>query len=213
MATAFYTDQYGEKPQAYDINNRLGGNNETQGQNGTYNPGIFDAQVIVMSNVERDTGTSKHLFALPDQTGAQMYRDFSIYIFSNQPTNYLVKIDNFTVETGTMNWLKRIDRHSDYSKTDIYVMLQNESGGTREFSFSKLSLLDSPWQNNGGTSEQPNNEIPEIIKPYIEMSQGEYSVYVAKRVVADIVSVIAGILIGIQFAALRADFRGIERAL
>ena len=215
MFTAFYIDRY-EVPVAYDINNRLG--NETSNQsnyfNWTYQPGVFDAQVVIMSNVQIASDYTKHLFALPGQTSANIYRDFSIFIFVNQPAHYLLKIDNFTIENGNIDWLKRIDRHSDYSTADIYILVENMSGGSREFTFSKLKLIDSPWQAGGsGTGEQTSNQIPEIIKPYIEMSQGEYSLYVAKRVAADIISVIAGILVGIQFAALRADFRGIERAL
>lgn len=212
--TAFYVDAYNE-PMAYDINNRLGNetDNQSQWHNGTLNPGIFDAQVFIMSNVNTGTNNQRHYYTLPGQTGSYLYRDFSIFIFSNQQANYMIKIDNFTVESGTMNWLRRIDRHSDYSSADISVLLENETGAQREFLFEKIKLYDTPGASGGEDQDGTSNQVPDIIKPYIQMSQGEFNLFIVKRVAADIISVIAGILVGIQFAALRADFRGIERAL
>jgi hypothetical protein len=151
---------------------------------------------------------------LPGQNGANLYRDFSIYIFTNQQANYQIKIDNFTVESGSVSWLKRIDQHSDYSKADIYVLVENLTGGVRDFSFDDIRLVDNPWSSSQpDESENNQRSIPDIIKPYVEMSQGEFNLFIAKRVIADIASVIAGIIVGIQIAALKADFRGIERAL
>jgi hypothetical protein len=217
--TAFYVDQYNQ-PTTYDLTNRLfggPGGTDTWNNSTTLDAGIFDAQVIVMSDVERSSDFPRHFFALPGQQ-ADIFRDFSIFMFTNQPTHYLVKVDNFTIDQGMMNWMKRIDRHSEYNTVSIYVLLENESGGSREFIFDRLNLMDSPSQ--GGTgggggdgSGTDNQQIPDFIKPYVQMSQGEFNLFVGKRVFADIISVIAGIIVGIQFAALKADFRGIERAL
>jgi hypothetical protein len=43
------------------------------------------------------------------------------------------------------------------------------------------------------------------------LSEGEFTAFVLKRVVADIMSVVAAIFIGIQLATMKADLRGVGR--
>ena len=181
---------------------------EKNGADDKTEPDIFDAQVIVMSNIERHTGHPLHLFILPGQ-GGQLYRDFSVYIFTNQKVDYLIKIDNQTYDSGTGGWMKIVKARSEYDAVDISVTLVNSSLVERKFGFNNLQLLDSPWQTAPGDGDDIN--IPDIVEPYIKMTQGEMSMFIVKRVFADVVSVIAAIVIGIQIAAMKSDLRGIER--
>jgi hypothetical protein len=170
---------------------------------------IFDGQVYLMSNVERGTGYSLHLFAMPGQK-SELYRDFSIYMFSNQKCNFLIKIDNQTYDRGEMTWFHRVDANSEYNKLDVTVILENTSQVSREYKFKSIQLLDSPWQTKK-EKEEKEEETPDMVRPYLEMTQGDLNMFIVKRVIADIVSVIFGIMIGIQMAAVRADLRGIQR--
>ena len=178
--------------------------NETDG-----GPQIYDAQVILMSNIERHTDHILHLFALPGQR-SQIYRDFSVLIYVSDTSEYLLKVDNQTFDSGTVTWMTRIDVHTEYDEVDVKVYLTNATNAERIFDFKGVYLLDSPWQSTPDDSgDEP--DIPDIVEPYIKMSQGEFSMFVAKRIFADIASVIAAILIGIQLAAIKSDLRGIER--
>jgi len=173
---------------------------------------LFDAQVVVMSNIERHTEYKLHLFALPGQI-SQVYRDFSIYIFTNQETDYIVKLDNQTLKTGKMFWMERIDTRSEYDKVTLEIILANQSGVERVFNFKKLELIDSPWQTKDEGDDDKDKDVPDVVKPYLQMTQGDFNLFIAKRVFADIVSVICGIILGIYFAAIKADLRGIGRIL
>lgn len=172
---------------------------------------IFDAQVIIMSNIDKDDKYKLHLFALPGQV-AEIYRDFSIFMYSNQPANYLIKIDNQTHTTGSFNWIKRIDTRSEYRNIDILVILENATGVSRQFKFNNLRLIESPWVKSEDKDEG-EDKIPDFIEPYIRMTQGEMNIFIAQRVFADIAAVVLGILFGTQLAAVKADLRGIERAM
>ena len=170
---------------------------------------MFDVQVLILSNIQTETSYTTHLFVAPGQT-AKIYRDFAVFIFANQKATYIIKMDNQTYTSGAMFWMKRITMHSDYSKLNLRVLIANESGVERNFDFVDIRLIDSPWQSD---EDQGGNqsEIPDIIKPYLSMSQGEFTAFVLKRVVADVLSVLAAIFIGIQLATMRADLRGVAR--
>jgi hypothetical protein len=179
----------------------------------TTGSGVFDAQVMLLSNVERGTQYNIHLFALPGQK-AELFRDFSVYIYSNQPANYLIKVDGQTHASGSVIWMKKIELHSEYETMDVFVTLENKTGVSREFKFEKIVLLDSPWQTKDKDKDkQADEDVPDLIDPYVRMSRGELNEFIIKRVFADIVAVILAILFGLQLAALKADLRGIDRVM
>lgn len=187
-----------------------GGNQTTPKETGS---NVFDAQVILMSNVERGTQYYIHLFALPGQK-AELFRDFTVFIYSNQPANYLIKVDGQTHASGSVGWMKKIDLHSDYESMDVIVTLENKTGVSREYKFEKIVLLDSPWQTKDkDKTGEDDEDVPDIIDPYVRMSRGELNEFIIKRVFADIMAVILAILFGLQLAALKADLRGIDRVM
>lgn len=171
---------------------------------------MFDVQVVVLSNIQTDTSYPQHLFVLPGQQ-AKIYRDFAVFIFANQRATYIVKMDNQTYTSGAMFWMKRITMRSDYSKLNLQVLVANETGVERNFEFTDIRLVDSPWQATDDGNGGNESKIPDIIKPYLALSEGEFTAFVLKRVVADVLSVVAAIFIGIQLATMKADLRGVGR--
>jgi hypothetical protein len=101
--------------------------------------------------------------------------------------------------------------HSDYSKLNLWVLVANETGVERSFEFTDIRLVDSPWQATDDGTGGNESKIPDIIKPYLALSEGEFTAFVLKRVIADVMSVVAGIFIGIQMATMKADLRGVGR--
>lgn len=172
---------------------------------------MFNPQVLIMSNLESQTRFSTRLFTLPGYR-ADIYRDFSIFIYSNQPANYLVKMDGQTHSTGSLSWMKRIDMRSEYRNVDIEVILENATGISRTFLFENIRLVDSPWVRDEDKDDD-DDRVPDLLDPYIKMSRGEMNVFIAKRVFADVVAVVMGILFGIQMAAVKADLVGISRVM
>ena len=171
---------------------------------------MFDVQAIILSNIQTETSYTQHLFVIPGQD-ARIYRDFAVFVFANQPASYIIKMDNQTYTSGTMHWMKRITMHSDYSKLNLQVIVANKTDIEREFDFTNIRLIDSPWQTDQGNNNGNQTNIPDIIKPYLSLSEGEFTAFTLKRVVADVLSVLAGIFIGIQLATMRADLRGVGR--
>jgi len=217
FSTAIFLDTHSFKTDFLDnyediINPFPGDGNNTKPPDEKTDPNVFDAQVILMSNVERGTSYNIHLFALPGQK-SELYRDFSVYIYTSQKANYIVKVDNQTRKSGEVTWMERIDLNSEYETMDVKVILNNKTGVQRDFVFKKITLLDSPWQAKEDKDKDKDESVPDIIDPYIRMSRGELNEFVAKRVIADIAAVILGILFGVQIAALKADLRGIDRVL
>jgi hypothetical protein len=190
------------------------------GGNGTTEPEVpdstqhtlFNPQVLLMSNLEPSSRYSMRLFTIPGYH-ADLYRDFSVFIYSNQPAKYIIKMDGQTYSTGTLEWMKRIEMRSEYRNIDVDVILENATGITRTFSFENIRLVDSPWVRDEDKKDDDDDRVTDILDPYVKMSRGEMNIFIAKRVFADVVAVIMGILFGIQMAAVKADLAGISRVM
>jgi len=211
----FYSIVYIPQIQADDGITQIGGTDENNENEDNEDSGIdvFDAQVFIASNYERKTGHRMHLYAFPNQE-ADLYRDFAIYIFVDKPATYLIKIDDQKVDEGSVEWRHIFKTHSEYNYMDVTVIVQElNTEAQREFKFVQIDLLDSPWQagGGGGGDEGDEDEVPDIAKPYISMGQGEFTIFIFLRVVADVISAFFAVLIAMKFAAIKADMAGTAR--
>jgi hypothetical protein len=168
----------------------------------------FEGFVVIGSATEVKSH-KLHLFALPDQQ-ANVYRDIKIYIFSNQPCYYEVKIDDQVHSRGFNEWKSTVKATSDYSRMDVEVTLVNETNVTLPaFTFDNLHLLDSPWEKEGGGEEEEETSVDE----WIRMSRGEFNIFIATRIIVDVVFVFLGVVVGTSMAAMAADAMGIQRII
>ena len=167
----------------------------------------FEGYVILASATEAG-GHDLHLFALPGQK-AQIYRNYSIYIFTNQPCYYQVMVDDQLYERGHSEWKTKVRGSSPYSNINIEVTLINETNATLPvFKFKDVTLLYSPWETGGGGAGDEDEEEGE---EWIRFSQGEFNTFIAIRIVSDIIYAFLGVVAGISFAAVRTDTLGIQR--
>jgi len=175
-------------------------------QNYTEKFAQFEGFVVIMSAVEINSH-NLHLFALPGQN-AQIYRNFSIFIFSNQPCYYEIKIDDQVYQRGYSEWKGIVKGSSPYNDMNVQVKLINETNASIPiFYFTNLKLLDSPWEAIGG------EETPAPVEEWIKFRQGEWSFFVIKQIAVGIVFVFVGMMVGTSSAAIKADLRGIQRIL
>lgn len=166
----------------------------------------FEAFVIVASATETESH-DLHLMALPGQR-AQIYRNFTIYIFSNMPCYYEVRKDDQLLERGTCEWKAKIMGSSAYNKMDIEVKLINETDVELPvFYFNDLTLLDSPWEAVG------EGEGPPVVEEWIRMSRGDFTMWVIRNIIMQIMFGFFGAVGGVSLATIHADLRGIERAI
>lgn len=174
---------------------------------------VFDAHAFVASNYETKTNYRLHLYAFPGHT-ADIYRDFAIYIYVDKPANFIIKIDDQKVEEGAVEWRHIYRGHSEYNFMDVEIVVQEKEGERqRKFTFTQLDLLDSPWQADKKEDDDDDEEEKPapIAQPYISMGQGEFTIFILVRVLADAISALFGALIAIKFAAIRSDLVGIQR--
>lgn len=168
----------------------------------------FEGFVMVASATEQKNH-ELHLFAFPGQR-ASIYRDFSIYIFSNQPCYYQVKIDDQVHSRGFNEWKSVVKASSDYSDVRIEVTLVNETNVSLPvFSFEKLKLINSPWDAGGDDDDEEETDVDE----WIRMSRGEFNTFIATRIVVDITAAFLAVVVGTSMAAIAADAMGIQRIL
>ncbi|MEA1909509.1 MAG: hypothetical protein U9M89_00570 [Patescibacteria group bacterium] len=169
---------------------------------------MFEGYIILASATETSSH-NLHLFALPGQS-AQIYRDFSIFIFSNQPCTYEIKIDEQVYERGYSEWKTKVKGNSPYSTIDISVTLVNESNVTLPvFNFKGVVLLDSPWDAISDDDDKPSS-VPE---EWIKFSRGEFTTYIIRSIVLQISCAFLGIVTGVQYAVIHADLRGIRQVM
>lgn len=166
----------------------------------------FEGFAIIMSAVEVSSH-NLHLFALPGQN-AQLYRNFSIYMFSNQPFYYEIKIDDQVYQRGYSEWKGIVKASSPYNDLNVQVKLINETNATLPiFYFKNLKLLDSPWE---AVSE---GEGPPVIEEWIKFTQGEFTMWIVKMIAIQLSFGFFGAVIGTSTASIKADLRGILRLL
>jgi len=164
----------------------------------------FEADVFILS------GHKTHdlfLSARPGQN-AQIYRNFSIYIFSNMPCFYEIKMDEQLLQRGYSEFKTVVVASSPYETMDLTVRLINVTNSTLPlFSFKNLALLDSPWdiiseEGGGGPVEE-----------WVRFSRGDFTAWVIMRIVIDIGFAFLGVVFGTSYATLHADLRGIEQLI
>lgn len=192
--------------QASGINDLIG-NGNTQSGNQTTNQTenqtasemfkMYEGKVIVLS---RKNNTRN--IVSPDSVDGRMYPDFEIYMFANQPSYYLIKLDNQTYKTGYFKWWARVKAHTEYQSIDIEVVLKNKTGvELPHFTYKHVAIT------HGGAAQPPS-----IVEPYVKMfTEGQVNAMLIKRVISDMLLAIWGLLTGIGMAVIRADLRGIER--
>jgi len=160
----------------------------------------FEGQVFILSKGE---GSDLYLYA---QDNANIFREFSIYMLTNQKSYYQILIDNQVHSEGEFEFMKIVKASSPYSSADIEVKLVNETGvELPSFKFSNLILLDV------GEAPGEPEEISPIIEPYIKMTQGEMNVFIATRLITDLSLTILGFLVGSSIAVLKTDYQGVEQ--
>jgi len=164
----------------------------------------FEADVFILS------GHQEHDLFLSARPGAkaQLYRNFSIYIFSNQPCFYEIKMDDQIYERGYLEFKTVVKASSPYEHVSIYVRLINNSNvSLPTFSFSELPLLDSPWEISGEEGEAA------IVEEWIRFTRGEFTSWVIMRILIDVGFAFLGVVFGTSYATLHADLRGIDQIL
>lgn len=166
----------------------------------------FEGYVILASNVESGSH-DLHLFALPGQN-AQIYRNFTLFIFTNQPCYYEVKIDDQVYQRGYSEWKALVKSSSPYTTMNIVVTLKNETNATLPlFEFKNIKLLDSPWEAQGGEEEVP------VVEEWIRFSRGEFTWWVIRGIALQLGFAFLGIVSGTAYASIHADTRGINRVI
>lgn len=165
----------------------------------------FEGFVVVASATETKTH-DLHLMALPGQR-AKLYRNFTIYIFSNMPCFYEIRLDDQVYERGFSEWKAKVSGSSPYNTLDIEVRLINLTNVSLPvFLFSGLELLDNPWEATGGGGTP-------VVEEWIRMTRGDFSVWVIKMIFMQIGFGFLGAVGGTSLATIHADIRGIERLL
>ncbi len=168
---------------------------------------MFEGYVILASATETSTH-NLHLFALPGQQ-AQIYRDFSVFVFSNQPCTYEVKIDDQVYQRGYSEWKAKIKGSSPYDEVSITVTLVNETNVTiPPFTFKNVVLLDSPWD-----AISDDDDIGGAVEEWIRFSQGEFTVFVIRGILLQLGFAFLGVVTGTQYATIYADMRGIQQVM
>lgn len=165
----------------------------------------FEGFVAVMSGV--NVGAHDlHLYALPGQR-AQLYRNFSVFIFSNMPCFYEVRIDDQVYQRGYCEWRASVKASSPYAMVNIKVTLINETNTSLPvFLFKDVKLLDSPWE------AFEEGEIP-IAEEWIRFTRGEFNAWVLTRIAVNILFAFLAVVSGTSYATIQADLRGIQRVI
>lgn len=189
-----------------EIVNPFSNDNATGGSNYSEVFEQFEGFVIIASAVET-TSHNLHLFALPGQN-AQIYRNFSIYVFSNQPCFYEVRIDDQILQQGHSNWKAVVKSSSPYTTMDVKVTLINDTNVSLPvFIFSGIKLLDSPWD------AIDEGEGPPVAEEWIRFSQGEFTAWVIRGILIQVGFAFLGVVCGTSYASVHADLRGIQRVI
>ena len=189
-----------------DITNPFDNENITDPFNYSERFKQFEGFVILASATETKTH-DLHLMALPGQR-AKIYRNFTIYIFSNMPCFYEVRIDDQVFERGSCEWKAKVRSSSPYNTINIEVRLVNLTNVSLPvFNFKNIELLDSPWEAVG------EGEGPPVVEEWIRMTRGEFSMWVIRNILMQICFGFLGAVGGISLATMHADLRGIERII
>lgn len=166
----------------------------------------FEADVFILSGHE-----SHDLFlsARPGNTKSQIYRNFSIYIFSNMPCFYEIKIDEQLYQRGYSEFKTVVKASSPYEDMVVSVRIINQTNVSLPlFMFSNIILLDSPWDI---ITEEGEGGLP--AEEWVRFSRGEFTTWVIMRIIIDIGFVFMGVVAGTSYATLHADLRGIEQVI
>ena len=167
----------------------------------------FEGYVILASATEVKHH-NLHLFALPGQQ-AQIYRNYTIYIFTNQPCFYQVKVDDQLYKQGHSKWKAVVRGSSPYSDITIEVTLINETDVTLPvFKFKDVTLIESPWETGGGAAGDKDEAEGQ---EWIMFSQGEFNTFIAIRIFSDIIYALLGVVAGVSIAAVKTETAGIQR--
>ena len=201
-----FTDQLS----AEFVNPFESGNENSNMSNYTQYFDQFEGFVIVGSATEVNNH-HLHLFALPNQK-ANVYRDIKIYIFSNQPCYYRVKVDDQIHSQGYNEWKSSVKATSSYSTVSIEVTLVNETNVTLPvFIFKDLVLMDNPW--DAVSDDDDDDSSVTDVDEWIRMSRGEFNMFIATRIAVDIIFGFLGFVAGTSIAVMHADTMGIQRVI
>ena len=161
---------------------------------------MYEGKVIILS---RQNNTNN--IVSPTQKGGVMYPYFEIYMFANQPSYYLIKLDNQTYKMGHFVWWARVKAHTEYQTIDVEVILKNKTGvELPSFKFTNIHVIQYP------SEEKP----PSVVEPYVRMfTEGEVTMMLVKRVISDTILMFWGFLTGVGIAVIHADLRGVERVM
>jgi len=166
----------------------------------------FEGAVYIFSGLESKTH-NLHLMASPGKA-SQIYRNYTIYIFSNQPCFYEVKIDGQVFKRGFSEWKASVKTSSPYSTTSVEVRLINQTNATLPtFAFEEVVLLDSPWDAMG------EGEAPAVVEEWVRFTRGEFTQWVVVRIAIEILFAFLAIVVAMSYATMHADLQGIERVL
>ena len=165
----------------------------------------FESYVFIISG---HSGHDLFLSATPGIHKSQIYRNFSIYIFSNMPCFYEIKIDDQLYSRGYCEFKATVPASSPYETLNVKIRLINETNMSLPlFEFSNLVLLDSPWE----LLEEGEEEG--VLEPYIMMTEGEFTSWVIMRVLIDVSFAFLGVVFGTSYATLHADLRGVRQVI
>ena len=173
--------------------------NETQNQTDglTHRFDMFEGRVIILSysNKTKDT-------ILAAKSNGKIYPNYKIFIFTNQPAYYLVRVDNQTYQEGRMEWFAVVKGYTPYQTIDIEVIVENETGvRLPSFKFTNIHVL-----------REEAEKTPEAVKPYVKLfTEGEVTWMLVKRVISDTLLAVWAFLTGSGVAVIQADLRGVER--
>jgi hypothetical protein len=166
----------------------------------------FEGFVMIASATE-ESGYDLHLTAFPG-IRSQIYRNYVIHIFANQPCYYEIKVDEQLLERGVADWRTQIKSSSPYNTINIQVKLVNETNATLPvFYFNELALIDTPWDAVDDEDKKP------VIEEWIRMSRGDFTMWVIRNIIMQILFGFMGAVGGINLALIHADFRAIERKI
>ena len=183
--------------------------NEDEGDITDYNEIFeqFEGYVFISSGLQKKDHNLK-LMAVPGQP-AQIYRNFTIHIFTNQPCYYEIRIDDQVFSRGTCMWKSEVKTGSPYNDMTVRVTLVNMTNvSLPSFNFATISLLDNPWDS---VSE---GDGPIVVEPYFRLfNEGEWTVWVAKSIAVQILFLVVAIPCGMGLAQVHADLRGIGQVL
>jgi len=186
------------------------GDEEVNSSDGEYSQYFhqFEGYACILSGLDW-SNQNLYLVAVPGKS-TQIYRNFSIFIFSNMPCFYEVRFGDQVYCRGRNEWKSVVKASSEYSDETIRVVLVNDSNVSLAPMVFTVALLDSPWSEEGGGDGGGSGVVAE---EWVRFSRGDFSNWVLERMAVDLVMVLFGAVVGTSYAAIKADFGGIIRAV